>query len=88
MCGMCECPVCQCMPHAANGYCDGEKILGGDPDEYPPDCVYCGDTGVLNVEAILVEDLDREFSEDYWTPELSWCHGCPRGLEWKEILNG
>lgn len=52
------------------------------------DCEYCGGSGLLNAEVIQVEDLGRQFSEDYWKSEVTWCHGCPRGVEWKELLNG
>jgi hypothetical protein len=49
-------------------------------------CIHCGGSGVLNIESIGEPDAAWRL---IWSPVkyASWCHACPNGLVWKELLN-
>lgn len=48
-------------------------------------CSTCDGSGILNVE--VMQYGSSEGVASCWEPEASWCHECPAGAFWRELLN-
>jgi hypothetical protein len=52
-------------------------------------CDTCGGSGILNVEERDFVELHQYGIEEpiaIWKPKASWCHACPEGELWKDLL--
>lgn len=49
-------------------------------------CQHCGGSGILNTETIETYMLGNPDPLLTWESKASWCHACPEGELWKEVL--